>query len=294
MLEPLPSEIFLHINMTHTHQICQTHIHDGTVSPRPEDALLGWDRVTWGLIKQDSHQQVTGLRSPELCDMAHYPAESSNQTRVHCSLKRDGHGQQQYLGRLLHLNYVWLVLMGPKVGQAYIPDTIGPPLLAWTQTERLDWLRSYCLFQLLTLPESCQRNQDPSDQKAFFQSSVVSSQLEPQASVPNWQKWSSGLVLLKAICFKIWRVMQSQTPSVLALLTTITLSPRLSPSCLPQNQTGHSPLAKFPLFSPQPFSINWREPQVDPPNLASSIDLLHLSVWYLVWTSTCQTVRSHY
>lgn len=193
--------MFHHINLTHTHTTDLSEAHPWW------DCFSTSQRCSAGLRSGDgeSQQHVTSLRSPELCDVAHYPA-------LKVAIRhRNGRGPQQYLGRLLHLNDVQLLLMGPIVGRAYIPDPIRPPLLAWTKTERLDWLRSCCLFQILTLPsESCQRNQDSSDQETFFQSSLVLGQLEPQASVPNWQKWSSGLVLLKAICFKIWHVVQSR------------------------------------------------------------------------------------
>ncbi len=80
---------------------------ESPVPPHPKGALLDWDLVTVEAIWvkwTNCHVQETSLRWFELCDMVHYPAGSSHQKMGILSSKRDGHGQQQYSGRLWRLN----------------------------------------------------------------------------------------------------------------------------------------------------------------------------------------------
>ncbi len=53
----------------------------------------------------------------------HYPAGSSIRRWVHCS-QREGHGQQQYSGRLWRLNNAQLILTGPKCVKKISPTPL--------------------------------------------------------------------------------------------------------------------------------------------------------------------------
>ncbi len=113
---------YWHGSITQLLQICQLHIHDANLPfyHHPKYALLDWDLVTVEAIWVKwtyCHVQETSLRWFELCDMLHYPAGISHQKMVQCS-QRDGHGQQQYSGRLWHLNNVQLVLRGPNCAKS--------------------------------------------------------------------------------------------------------------------------------------------------------------------------------
>ncbi len=97
------------------------------VPPHPKCALLDWDLVTVEAIWvkwTHCHVQEISLRWFKLCDMVHYPAGSSIRRWVHCSHKRDGHGQQQYSGRPWRLNDAQLVLRGPKCAKKISPTPL--------------------------------------------------------------------------------------------------------------------------------------------------------------------------
>ncbi len=74
----------------------------------------------------------------------HYPAGSSIRRWVHCS-QRDGHGQQQYSGRLWCLNNAQLVLRGSKC-----PKKISPTPLHHHQPEPLRQGRMDPCFMFFT------------------------------------------------------------------------------------------------------------------------------------------------
>jgi len=85
--------------------------------PHPKGALLDWELVAVEAIWVQwthCHVQETSLIWFELCDMARCSAGSSCQKMGTLWSQRDGHGQQQYSGRLWRLNDAQLVLRGPK------------------------------------------------------------------------------------------------------------------------------------------------------------------------------------
>ncbi len=89
-----------------------------------------------------SKVQETSLRWFELCDMVHYPAESSHQKMVHCSHKGMDMGQQQYPGRLWRLNNAQLVLRDPKWGK-YPPHLYTSTLNRW---DNAGWIHAFMFF----------------------------------------------------------------------------------------------------------------------------------------------------
>ncbi len=100
--------------------------------------ILDWDLVTVEAIWvkwTPCHVQETSLRWFELCDMVHYPAGSSHQ-------KMDRHGQQQYSGRLWHLNDAQLVL---SVSRKYPPHhyTTTNSLNHW---DKAGWIYAFMFF----------------------------------------------------------------------------------------------------------------------------------------------------
>ncbi len=125
------------------------------------------------------------------------------------------HGQQQYSGRLWHLNDAKLVLRRPKCAKK---TSITPPPAAWTIETRQDGsMLSWSLCQILTLPSEWRsRNRDSSDQEAFLQSSIVQFRWSCVNCILRFLFLADrsgtrcGLLLLESICFRVWRVVCSE------------------------------------------------------------------------------------
>ncbi len=93
------------------------------------------------------HVRETSLRWFEVCDMVHYPAGSSHQKLGYTVVikGRDGHGPQQYSGRLWHLSDTQLVVGGPKCAKKISPT----PLHHHHQPEQFNkggWIHAFMLF----------------------------------------------------------------------------------------------------------------------------------------------------